>query len=166
MTIHLTKLIRAPIEDVFDFFDDQANTLEFNAHAASLEVVDIQPDGRRTFDIVMRSDTLQWMQTVEQVIRERPTRLRTRGGSWTTDRDQWLLTVTMDRWFTVEGDGTLMDVIDSRLDRPFLRPAQAIRNRLQEGATRTEFEHQLEFIARRIEGRGGPTAPRSASTNS
>jgi hypothetical protein len=56
--------------------------MEVNAHAVSLEVVDVQPDDRRTFDIVMRSDKLDWMQTVEQVIREPPTRLMTRGGSW------------------------------------------------------------------------------------
>ncbi len=158
MAIHLSKFIRAPVEDVFAFFDDQANTMEFNAHAVSLEVVDVQPDGRRTVDIVMKSDALEWMQTVEQVIRERPTRLVTRGGSWTDERGNWLLTVTTDRRFTSEGDGTRVEItIDSRLDHPFLRPAQAIRNRLRQGATRTEFEHQLEFMARRIEGRRGTT---------
>jgi len=158
MAINLSKLIRAPVEDVFAFFDDQVNTMEFNAHAVSLEVVDVQPDGRRTFDIVMRSDALEWMQTVEQTIRERPSRLVTRGGSWTTERGDWLLTVTTDRRFTAEGGGTRIEItIESRLDHPFLRPAQAIRNRLREGATRTEFEHQLEFMARRIEGRTGPT---------
>ena len=102
----------------------------------------------------MRSDTLEWMQTVEQIIRERPTRLVTRGGSWTTVRGDWLLTVTTDRRFTTEGDATRVEItIDSRLDHPFLRPAQAIRNRLREGATRTEFDYQLELMARRIEGR-------------
>ncbi len=156
MTIHLSKLILAPVEDVFTFFDDQANTMEFNAHAVSLEVVDVQPDGRRTVDIAMKSDALEWIQTVEQVIREPPTRLLTRGGSWTTERGNWILTVTTDRRFTPEGDGTRLEItIDGRLDHPFLRPAQAIRNRLRERATRTEFEHQLEFMARRIEGRTG-----------
>jgi hypothetical protein len=153
VTVSLSKLIHAPIEDVFGFFDDQAKTMEFNAHAVDLEVMDVQPDGRRTFDIVMSSDAMDWMQTVEQVVRERPTRLVTRGGSWTTDRRHWVLTFTVDRRFTTEAHGTRVDVtIDTHLDRPYLRPLQAIRNWLHQGATQTEFEHQLVFMARRIEG--------------
>lgn len=153
MTVNLSKVIHAPIDDVFGFFDDQAKTMEFNAHAVDLEVVDVQPDGRRTFDIVMRSDAMTWMQTVEQVVRERPTRLVTRGGSWTTDRRHWVLTFTADRRFTTEGDGTRVDVtFDIHLDHPFRRPLQAIRNWLYQGATRTELEHQLVLMARRIEG--------------
>jgi hypothetical protein len=159
VAVNLSKVIHASIEDVFGFFDDPARTLEFNAHAVGLELVDVQPDGRRTFDVVMRSDAMEWMQTVEQVIRQQPTRLMTRGGSWTTDRRHWLLTVTTDRRFTTEGDGTRVDVtIESGLDNPFRRPLQAIRNWLQQGATRTEFEHQLELMARRIEDPEGPAA--------
>ena len=159
MAVNLSKVIHATIEDVFRFFDDPDRTLEFNAHAVSLEIVDVQPDGRRTFDIVMRSDTKQWMQTVEQVVREQPTRLTTRGGSWTSNRRQWLLTVITDRRFSTEGDGTRVDIaIEFALDHPFRRPVQSIINWLQQGATRREFEHQLDLVASRIEDPEGPTA--------
>jgi uncharacterized protein YndB with AHSA1/START domain len=148
----ITRLVRAPIEEVFAFFDDPANTLEFNPHAERFDVIDHQPDGRRTYDVVMHSDTNDWMQTVEQVLREPPTRLVTRGGSWTTDRRSWLLTITTDRRFSVEGDGTRIDVtIESRLDQPLRRPLQAVRNWLWRGAAQQEFEHQLALIAKRLD---------------
>jgi hypothetical protein len=147
-----SRLIRAPIDEVFSFFDDPSSTLEFNPHAERLEVVDQQPDGRRTYDVMMHSDTHEWMQTVEQVLREPPTRLITRGGSWTTDRDRWLLTITTDRRFSPAGEGTRVDVtIESRLDQPLRRPLQAVRNWLWRGAAQQEFEHQLALIAKRLE---------------
>jgi hypothetical protein len=46
----------------------------------------------------------------ERVFSEPPTRLITRGGSWTVDRHRWLLTITTDRRFSEEGDGTRIDV--------------------------------------------------------
>jgi len=152
MTTRISRFIRAPIEDVFSFFDDPSNTLEFSPHAERLEVIDQQPDGRRTYDVVMHSDTNEWMQTVEQVLREPPTRLMTRGGSWTVDRRRWLLTITTDRRFSEEGDGTRIDVtIESRLDQPLRRPLQALRNWLWRGAAQQAFEHQLALIAKRLE---------------
>lgn len=158
MATRLSRIIRAPIDDVFSFFDDPSSALEFNPHAERFEVVDQQPDGRRTYDVLMRSDTNEWMQTVEQVLRERPTRLVTRGGSWTTDRRKWLLTITTDRKFSVEGDGTRVDVtIESQLDQPLRRPLQAVRNRLWSGAAQQEFEHQLALIAKRLEARPDST---------
>jgi len=161
MAIKLTKVIRAPVDDVFAFFDDLAKTLEFNRHAVDFEVVESLPDSRRTFDVVMRSGAKEWMQTVTQVIREPPARLVTRGGSWNTDRSKWLLTITTDRRFKTEGAGTRVDVtIDAHLDRPFRRPIRAIANWLHRGATRAEFEHQLDFMARRIEGATGPDRSR------
>jgi Polyketide cyclase / dehydrase and lipid transport len=154
VTVNLSKVIRAPIDEVFAFFDDPAQTLEVNAHAMSLEVVELQPDGRRTYDVVMGARARRWMQTVEQVTRIPPTRLVTTGGSWTTDRHKWRLTITTDRRFTAEADGTRVEItIDHTLDRPLRRPLQAIRNWLQQGATRAEFERQLDFFAGRIEGR-------------
>jgi hypothetical protein len=153
MEIKLSRFISAPIHVVFAYFDDPANTLQVNEHAVCYEVVDEQPDGRRTFDVTMRAGTEDWMQTVEQVVREPHSRLMTRGGSWTTDRRDWLLTVTTDRRLATEGDGTHVDVtIESTLNRPFRRPFQTIRNWLQRGATRAEYEYQLEAIADRIEG--------------
>ena len=159
MTTTLSRLIQAPIDEVFAFFDDPGSTLEFNPHAEQFEVVDQQPDGRRTYDVVMRSDAKEWMQTVEQVLREPPTRLVTRGGSWTSDRERWLLTITTDRRFSVEGDGTRVDVtIESKLDRPLRRPVQALRNWLWRGAASQEFEHQLALIAKRLETQHRPAA--------
>jgi polyketide cyclase/dehydrase/lipid transport protein len=156
MAISLSKIIRAPIEDVFAFFDDFAKTMEFNVHAVRFEVVDAQPDGRRTVDVLMRADPKEWMQTIEQVIRKPPTRLVTRGGTWTTDRRRWLLTVTTDRRFTRETDGTRVTVtLENRLVHPLRRPHWAILNWLHQGATRREFEHQLNLIGARIEGAPG-----------
>jgi hypothetical protein len=153
MAIHLRKVIRAPIDEVFEFFDDPLKMLEFNEHAVHFDVVDAQPDGRRTFDVVMRAGAKQWMQTVEQVVREPPTRLLTRGGSWTTDRRQWLLTVTTDRYFSADGDGTDLDAtVETNVDHPFHHPLRAILNWVQQGAARAEFERQLDAIATRIEG--------------
>ena len=165
MTIRLRKLIRAPIDEVFAFFDDPLKTLEFNDHAVHFDVVEVQPDGRRTFDVVMRAGAKQWMQTVEQVVREPPTRLLTRGGSWTRDRGRWVLTVTTDRRFTQEGGGTRVDAtIETHVDDPFRHPFGAILNWVQQGAARTEFEHQLHFMATRIEGGREADRPPSRHT--
>jgi hypothetical protein len=112
----------------------------------------MQPDGRRTFDLAMQAGPKEWMQTIEQVVREPPIRLVTRSGTWTTDRRQWLLTLTTDRRFTVEAEGTRVDKsIDTQLAHPWHRPLQAIQNWVQRGATRSEFERQLDLMARRIE---------------
>lgn len=152
MTTTVSRFISAPIDEVFAFFDDPGSTLEVNPHAVRFDVVDEQPDGRRTYDVAMRSESGTWMQTVEQVLRQPPTRLVTRGGSWTSDRERWLLTITTDRQFSVEGDGTRVVVrIESKLDHPLRRPAQALRNWLWRGAASQEFEHQLALIAERLE---------------
>jgi hypothetical protein len=160
MAISLSEFVHAPIEDVFGFFDDFAKTMEFNVHAVRFEVVDAQPDGRRTIDVVMRAGRREWIQTIEQVVREPSTRLVTRGGTWTTDRHSWLLTLTTDRRFTTEADGTRVDVIlESRLDHPHRRPFHVLINWLRRGATRREFEHQLKLIVARIEGEQRPAGP-------
>lgn len=154
MTINLSKLIRAPIDEVYAFFNDPANTTQLNTHAVRYEVVDTHPDGRRTYDVVMRAGSNEWMQTVEELVRDRPTRLVTRGGSWTTDRQHWLLTITTDRRFSPESDGTRVDVtIDTKLGQPLRRLAQAIRNWLWRGAAKAEFERQLALVAERLETR-------------
>jgi hypothetical protein len=164
MTINQSRHIRAPIDEVVAFFDDPAKTPQVNELAVHHEVVDAQPDGRRTFDVTMRAGSREWMQTIEQVQREPPTRLLTRGGSWTGDRRHWHLTVTTDRRFSTEGDGTRVDVmIDTRLDRPYRRPIRAIQNWIQRGAARAEFEQRLAAIAARIEGVAEPDRPRHGS---
>ena len=95
----LSRFISAPRDEVFAFFDDPANTLQVNEHAVRYELVDAKPDGRRTFDVTMRAGTKEWMQTVEQVVREPHARLMTRGGSWTTHRRNSLSAITTDRLF-------------------------------------------------------------------
>lgn len=152
MRFEVSRSIRAPIDQVFAYFDQPSSALEFSAHAERVETVDQRADGRRTYDVVMRADTREWRQTIEQVLREPPTRLVTRGGSWTTDRSRWLLMVTTDRRFQVEGDGTRVEAtIETQLEQPLRRPLQAIRNWLYRGAARQEYEHQLALIAKRIE---------------
>lgn len=157
MKFEVSRSIRAPIEEVFAYFDEPSNALEFSPHAQSVATVDRRPDGRRTYDVLMRADAKEWRQTVEQVLREPTTRLVTRGGSWTTDRAKWLLTVTTDRRFEVDGDGTLVEaIIETQLDQPLRRPVQAVRNWLYRGAAQQEFEHQFALIAKRIEARHQP----------
>ncbi len=154
MSITLSRFIDAPIDEVFAFFDDPGNTLEFNQHAAGFDLIRVEDDGRRTVDIAMSSGSKRWMQTVAQVVREPPTRLVTTGGTWTSTRDQTILIVTTDRRFAVEGHGTRVDVvIDAALDASRGRPWQAVVNRLRMGATRAEFGRQLDQIAARIEAR-------------
>ena len=161
MEFTFSRVIRAPVEVVFAFFDDPWKTAEFTPHAGRVEVVAELPDGCRTFDVVMRAGAREWMQTIEQVVREPPTRLLTRGGSWTKDRRQWVLTISTDRRFTSEGDGTRIDAtMEFRLAHPFRQPFRAVSNWLRRGTARAEFEHQLELMARRIEGAVGPNGPR------
>ena len=153
--IHLKAYVPAPIEEVFDFFDDPDNTLEFNQHAERFEVVEVQSDGRRTIDVVMKAGRKTWMQTFEEVVREPPTRLTTQGGTWTTQRDQLELSATTDRRFSVDGDGTRVDVtVDLRLQRPLQRPFWAVLGWLQRGAAQREFERQLSQVAQRLARRG------------
>lgn len=152
MAINLSTLISAPIDEVYSFFSDPASTLQFNEHAVRFQVVHAQPDGRRTFDVLMRAGSNEWTQTVEELVDEPPIRLVTRGGSWTTDRRQWLLTITTDRRFSREGDGTRVEItIDFKLGQPLRHPAQAIGNWLRRGAARAEFERQLALMAERLE---------------
>lgn len=154
MKVSLSAMIEAPIDEVFAYFDDPANTLEFTSHAKSFDVVSVAPDDRRTFDVHMRSGGLTWTQTVEQVVRERPTRLLTRGGTWTTDRGRLGLLVTTDRRFSPDGYGTRLDVtVEYLLDQPRRRAFLALLNWLQRGETRLELEHQLRLMAGLIEAR-------------
>jgi hypothetical protein len=157
MRFEVSRSIRAPIDEVFAYFDEPSSALEFSPHAERVEVVDQGPDGCRTYAVAMRADSREWTQTIEQVLREPPTRLVTRGGSWETDRSNWLLRVTTDRRLTAEGDGTCVEsTIEMQLDRPYRRPMQVVRNWLYRGAAQQEFEHQLALIAKRIEARRQP----------
>lgn len=164
MTTRISRHVRAPIEDVFAFFDDLSYTLEFNPHAERIDVVHHKPDGRRTYDVVMRSDTNEWMQTVEQVLREPPTRLVTRGGSWTNDRRKWLLTIATDRRFSVDGDGTRIDITIEIATGPAASSAAASHPDLalaRRGATglRAPASPHREALGSAVTGVGGPGLP-------
>jgi uncharacterized protein YndB with AHSA1/START domain len=157
MTIELSRLVHAPIEEVFAFFDDPANTLPFNEHVIRFEVIDEQPDGRRAFDVVMGAGERRWMQTVGQVVREPPTRLVTRSGTWESEGDRWAATLVTDRRFVAEGGGTRLDVtVDFRLADPWRHPMKVLQNWIQRDAVGPEFERQLDSMVRRIEGVPGP----------
>jgi hypothetical protein len=144
----VSGLIPAPIDEVFAFFDDPDNTLEFNDHAESFTLVEVQPDGRRTIDIAMRSGSASWVQTYEQVIREPPVRLVTEGHTWTTDRDRPTLALVTDRRLSAEGDGTRLSVTVGV--RTPGRPVQSVLNWIRRGAFKAELEHQLSAIAERF----------------
>jgi uncharacterized protein YndB with AHSA1/START domain len=157
MRFEVSRSIRAPIDEVFAYFDEPSSALEFSPHAERVEVVDQRPDGCRTYDVGMRADSREWTQTIEQVLREPPNRLVTRGGSWDTDRSNVGLRVITDRHLSAESDGTRVEAtIEMQLDRPLRRPMQAVRNWLYRGAAQQEFEHQLALIAKRIEARRQP----------
>ncbi len=152
MTVILSAIVRAPIDEVFGYFDLAENTAVASEHAVRVDVVDIQPDGRRTCDVVMVAGARQWMQSIEQVVREPPLLLTTRSWTWTRDREQPLLTVLTDRRFSSEPGGTRIDAtIDYQLDRPWRRPFLVMTNWLRRGAAQREFERQLSKIVQRIE---------------
>jgi hypothetical protein len=147
--IRVTAFMPAPMDEVFAFFDDPDNALEFNEHAERFEVVDVQPDGRRTIDVLMKAGRKSWTLTIEQLVREPPTRLMTRGRTW-TQPDRYVLTATTDRHFSAEGDGTRVDVaFDARPHRPFA----AVLKWLQRDAVRRELQHQLALAAERLAAR-------------
>ena len=156
MAHHLTVSIRAPVEMVFAFFDEPATTLESSPHAERFEVTGTSPDGCRTYDVWMGAGERRWMQTVEQVLREPPKRLVTRGWSWTDDRSKRMLTISTDRRFSADGNATRVDVVvDAQLEQPLRHPLQAVTNWLRGGATQREFEHQLLLVAKRVEALNG-----------
>ena len=160
MTIELSRFIHAPIDEVFAFFDDPANTLPFNEHVIRFEVIDEQPDGRRAVDVVMGAGERRWMQTIGQIVREPPTRLVTRSGTWEAEGDPWVATLVTDRRFVAEGGGTRLDVkVDFRLADPWRHPMKVIQNWIHRDAVRTEFEQQLDAMARPIEGIPEPGHP-------
>lgn len=157
MRAEFSVFIAAPIADVFAFFDDPIRAMEFQEHAKShlqrADVIEVLPDGRRTFDLYMRSGPQQWVQSVVQELREVPTRQLARSYTWTTDRERRISTLSTDRRFVTEDDGTRVSMVaEFEVQRHRLRPLAVILNRFWGNqAFRVEQEHALHFIAEHLE---------------
>ena len=156
MRFNFGVFVPAPIDDVFDFLDEPSNTVALGGHASEhvqgITEVAVDEDGRRTFDFKMHAGPRSWTQTVQQVVRDRPTRLVTRGYTWTKSRDDPYLRVTTDRKLTSEEDGTrLVMAIDYDVQR--LRWFALVLNWMQRGHVRLELEHQLHFLAEHFASR-------------
>ena len=112
MRLELQVFVPGPIDEVFDFLDDPWKTIGLGGHAAEhvrgITEVAADEDGRRTFEIKMQAGPRSWNQTVQQVVRERPTRLVTEGWTWVNDRDDPALRVTTDR-----------RLVSRKMDTPF-----------------------------------------------
>ena len=156
MKVELDVLVPAPVEVVFDFLDDPANMLRLSEHASEhtvgIDKYPDQPDGRKTVDFRMRSGKVDWVHSVEQVLRERPSRLVTRSWTWTQSRSDHVLSLISDRRLTAESGGTrLATTIEYRPGKSTL--FENARLWLQRGATRVELEHQLHLLAERLASR-------------
>src|SRR6266498_1736373 len=114
MRAQFVMSIAAPIEEVFAFFDDPRNTIQFVDHAEERverwEVTEVRLDGSRVFDARIRAGVRTWVQTIDQELREPPTRLVTRSWTWAKDRNDRLQTITTDRTFHEQNGGTRLDV--------------------------------------------------------
>jgi hypothetical protein len=159
MRTELSAVVPAPIEEVFDFLDDPANTIRLNEHVVShlerSDIVETLPDGRRTVDLHMRRGNQAWVQTIRQVIRERPGRLVSEGGTWTTDRNDLVLAIRTDRRLASVPSGTRLDVtIEGETGRPSLL-AHA-RLLLQGDFARVEFEHGIQLLVQHFASAHSP----------
>ena len=160
MQTKLSTLIDAPIEQVFDFFDDPARAIAFQDHASQAidrwQVIDEQPDGRRTIDFFMQTGAKRWMQTIVQEVRDRPFRLVSRSYGWAKNRDEPVSFMTSERRLSVDSGKTRVDVqVKFWLAHPWRNPLAALMNAVWGNqAFRIEQEHALYDIAEYLEGRG------------
>ena len=156
--------VAVPIEEAFAFFDDPVRTLEFQeqakAHFQRADVIEVQPDGRRTIDLFMRAGTRQWVQTIVQEVRQPPTRQVGRSYTWTNDRSRHLSSLSTDRRFATEPGGTRINlVVEFNVERQRLRPVALLLNQLWGNrAFQVQQEHALHFIAEYLEERHRATA--------
>ena len=149
MRVEVSADIPATVEAVFDFLADPANALKLSEHAADhavgLEMGDATPDGRRTFDIRMRAGDRAWVQTIQQLVRERPSRLVTRGWTWTDSRDDPVMEVTTDRRLAPTPSGTRIEMaVDYQVRKASL--VDRVRFRLQREAARLEIVNGVHLL--------------------
>jgi len=141
------------IEEVFDFLDNPSNTIGLGGHAAEhvRGITEVATDdaGRRTFDFKMQAGPRTWTQTLQQVVRDRPTRLVTRSWTWVNDREDPALVVMTDRRLVVESGGTRLSMTIEYEAQKWTLFARGL-NWLQRGHTRLELEHQLPSASRHL----------------
>jgi uncharacterized protein YndB with AHSA1/START domain len=156
----LSIVIDAPIEQVFDFFDDPSRALSFQEHSSSLiqrwQIIDEQPDGRRTIDLHMAQGSNTWIQTMVQEVRERPFRLAWRSAARRTTGGEPVSFLTSDRRLAEVDGRTRVDVVVTfRLAHPWRNFLAVALNALWGNqAFRIEQEHALHNVAEYLEGRG------------
>jgi uncharacterized protein YndB with AHSA1/START domain len=155
----LSVTIKAPIDDVFAFFDDPSNLLQFQEHAKGhfqrVEVVEVRPDGRRMWDVHMKAGPRTWVQTIDQTLREERVRQFAESWTWTKRRDQRWLTVTTDRHFSRAGEGTKLEMTTVyRLENPWRHPLAFLVNAVWgNSAGKLELEHALHYAIEHLERR-------------
>jgi len=134
-------LIPAPVDDVFAFFDDLDNVLEFNPLAERITSIERLPDGRLRCDVQMRAGNGQeFTVRYEQTERQPPIRIVTKahGPSWTA---------VNERRFVQEGSGTRLTVRTTvQYRRRFLGTLVAW---LRGDLTRTQLELDAVLMAQR-----------------
>jgi carbon monoxide dehydrogenase subunit G len=147
-TITASTWTPAPVEDVFEFFDDPDNVLEFNKGAMRIEHLERTPDGRYVVDIAMRGrGGLPYSIRSEQVTREPPHRMTIRASGEG-------LTSEQHREFRAVGAGTEVNVaVTLTYDRAVLGWFLEI---VQRGQVRSELEAILQEIAERLANRPDP----------
>jgi carbon monoxide dehydrogenase subunit G len=138
----------APIEAVFEFFDDPDNVLEFNSGAERIEHLERTPDGRYVADIAMRGRRGHpYVIRSEQLVREPPHRMTIRAsGSGLTSEQR--------REFRSDRTGTEVTLaVTLTYDRAVLGRFLEI---VQRGQVRVELEAILQEIAERLANRPQP----------
>jgi carbon monoxide dehydrogenase subunit G len=132
-------------EDVFSFFDDPDNMLEFTPGAQRISRMERAPDGRLTYTVAMLSSRgKEFPVEVEQLVRNPPRHLTTR--SQTSG-----FTATHARDFAPENGGTrVTSVFAAQIHRQFLGPLLEL---LQRDRTRLEADAIMQAVVQRFAGR-------------
>jgi len=132
-------------EEVFAFFDDPDNMLEFTLGAQRIIRMERAPDGRLRYAVAMLSDYgKEFPVEVEQLVRNPPRHLTTR--SHTSG-----FTATNARDFEPENGGTrVTSLFAGQIHRRFLRPLMEF---LQRDRTRLEAEAIMQAVVERFAAR-------------